>query len=456
MNFLLPIILLTGSLTLAMVGSRPVQQNKRFDKTFKTLMNMVLGGEIQRAMPLYMDAAKEAKAEGYSNYQIKFLSDLSNCQFALYHFRDAIQTMGVARTLAKKIDDRRYLAKIDSNMSSLLWQMGNLDEAANIAEEGVRYADALEPANQSLLYSHLGVILADQNHLDKAEAQFSRAIGLAQSIRNESAEAAAWDSLAKSRARAERYPDAETAVLKSLALRIRLDGENIANSWMVLGTVRAGRQDYGSAIRCLNEAESALAKARNTTPPWLVFMQRGEIRMREGEYAFALKDMREALAYAREWRVDVPPNDASRTSSEARLAELYQSLVEAGNQLYLQTHDPALVRETFEAAEENRASSLRALLPHENDWRKNLSSHYYELLLKLQSMQAAQMRSGEAAPSAALLKLRADLCRKSKLKRAALNLTATGALWIRLRACWTTSRFCSVLNWEIAFHGFGP
>ena len=105
----------------------------------------------------------------------------------------------------------------------------------------------------------------------------------------------------------------------------------------------------------------------------------------------------------------VVPNDANRTSSEETLAELYESLIEAGNRLYEESKDDSLIRETFDAAEENRAASLRALLPQHNDWRSKLPARYYSVLGKIKSVETAGLLRADGRNSAELTRLRSDL-----------------------------------------------
>jgi hypothetical protein len=62
---------------------------------------------------------------------------------------------------------------------------------------------------------------------------------------------------------------------------------------------------------------------------------------------------------------------------EGVLNETFSVLINAGNRVYLQTGDAELLKETFEAAEENRAESLEALLPSFSDWRASLSTIGY-------------------------------------------------------------------------------
>jgi len=398
---------LLGSLALGMTGCD--KKNDELDSTFNTLMQMVLAGEIEKAEPLYRNAADQAGTKNLPAYQVKFLSDLGNCQLALYQFKASLKTMEDARAIARKIRDDRNIAKIDSNISSLFLEMNNMEEAARAAEDGQASWDALETSKRALVVSQFAVIRAEQHRFDESEREFRHAVDLARQAKDSDVEALMWDKLAQARYQAKNYSGAKEAVQVSLGLRKRLNLGNIAYSYMILGMIRAGEKDLGSALDALNKSEHEVHKPHNLTAQWLVYMERGKVKIQAADYQSALDDLRKSLALAREWRVDVPPNDANRTSSETRLAELYQSLIEAGNRLYLKTHEPALIHETFEAVEENRAASLRALLPQESDWRKRLPTHYYELLYKSQMLQAQQLRRGESQTSAALSDLRSQL-----------------------------------------------
>jgi CHAT domain-containing protein len=62
-------------------------------------------------------------------------------------------------------------------------------------------------------------------------------------------------------------------------------------------------------------------------------------------------------------------------------------LVDAGNRLAVKTADTALLRETFDAAEQDRLWSLRALVPAPNDWRTRLPTTYWDLLARYQIVE---------------------------------------------------------------------
>jgi len=98
------------------------------------------------------------------------------------------------------------------------------------------------------------------------------------------------------------------------------------------------------------------------------------VRDAQGKLRAAVADFREALDLARRWRLEVIPSDAVRGQFGVNLQNLYSGFIQAAGRLYLATSQPALLRESFEAAEENRAASLRALVTESGDWQRGLPS----------------------------------------------------------------------------------
>jgi CHAT domain-containing protein len=98
--------------------------------------------------------------------------------------------------------------------------------------------------------------------------------------------------------------------------------------------------------------------------------------------------------------------------TEGWLELVHSALVEAGNRLYLQTRDPALIRETFEAAEENRASSLRAVLSRgRTPDPSGLPPGYWETLARLQRAEVQALRKQDAESQDTVAGVRAELVR---------------------------------------------
>ena len=109
-----------------------------------------------------------------------------------------------------------------------------------------------------------------------------------------------------------------------------------------------------------------------------MYRVRGEVRLRERRLPEAMDDLRIAVRLERAWRGSTPGAGAVRIGAEGLLAEVHGALIEAGNRLYLRNGGAALIRETFEAAEENRANSLRLLISGRRDKDENLPPAYWE------------------------------------------------------------------------------
>jgi CHAT domain-containing protein len=100
-----------------------------------------------------------------------------------------------------------------------------------------------------------------------------------------------------------------------------------------------------------------------------------------------MDDFRQAREVLAAMKADVVPADQDRVALEAGLSEMFDGLVEAGNRLAASSGDRSLLSETFEAAEQNRVWSLRALIPGANDWRTKLPDRYWETLSRYQNLE---------------------------------------------------------------------
>src|ERR1019366_493495 len=154
---------------------------------------------------------------------------------------------------------------------------------------------------------------------------------------------------------------AEAPLLEAYRVR-KLHRLALDSSYRNLGRLRLAQGDLASASALLDRAVELAARPQGPVPSWEVYHFRGRVRLAQGRLRDALEDLRTAVRLARAWRRSAPPYDDARTGAEGVLDQVYSALVEAGNRLYLETGDPALIRETFEAAEENRGGSLREIL----------------------------------------------------------------------------------------------
>src|SRR5262249_4327139 len=158
------------------------------------------------------------------------------------------------------------------------------------------------------------------------------------------------------------------------AYRIRqLHHLALDSSYRCLGRLRLEQGDLDAASALLDRAIEGRSAAGD------MYLYRGRVRTEQGRLQEAMADRRIARRLAREWRGSVLREDAARVGAEGELQAVHSALIAAGNRLYKKTGDRALIRETFEAAEENRASSLRAMLrAHEIALRNSFPPSYWE------------------------------------------------------------------------------
>ena len=329
------------------------------------------------------------------------------------------------------------LAGLNLNISTLYLQLANYPEARLAAEHGINYSagdNAVRPQDRLRLMIQLGNVDARQGDVAAEERLSSEAIDGAYSLGDMDAAAWAWNVLGYNYRRTGRLHDADHALTEALRLRrvFRLPGSEVP-AWG-LARVRADEGDLRSARTLIDSAVAALARRGNTNPAWNVYSDRGLIKLAAGDLEGAMEDLRTARRTALEWRVGVVPNDANRLSSESgskdALVKMYSAIVEAGNRLAT-THGSdfqALARETFDAMEENRAASLRALSPRANAWRQRLPPAYWEMLPRLQAAERRQLENNTRETVAVVTRVRASLNAMEAAAGSPVRIDGEGAL----------------------------
>jgi CHAT domain-containing protein len=373
-------------------------------------------GHYVEAISRYREAAVRAERAGDLVSARKFLNNLGACQLAIFQYREALNSLEHARFISEQSGNPQFLEDINLNISSLFLQLGDVESAAIAAERGMTYlARAPNPISRAKLLIQLATVRASQNDITAAESLFAQGIDAGYDARDPAAAALGLENLGSQYLAAGRVADADRVLTEAFRLSVSFKLPNLNCYWQ-LALVRANQGHLETAKVLIDNAVFALKQPGNITPTWHIYGARGRIRLLSADPAGALSDLRMARDVARSWRAGIVANDASRTAAESRLAELfYSSLVQAGNQLYTSTHDPALARETFEAVEENRAASLRALTAKGDAWRARLPGHYWELLSRLQDAETRVLRQGTAEARHGAARVRSELDRLEAL-----------------------------------------
>ncbi len=367
-------------------------------------------GRYIQANQIFSSVFQAAAAEHILDLAARAAGNSGSCQFALHQYRLALPAFLKARKLAVEAGDTSEAAILDSNISSLYTEIGDLDTAAGWMQgtlERLSGDDRRKYLAQILI--QLALIRVRQGRWDEGLASFRKATDEADRTGNVDLYTIAWNRLGVEYLNQGNLQAAESAFLEAFRVR-KFNRLPLESSYRNLGRLRLEQGDLESASHLLDRCLELSTSPGGAIPAWDVYHTRGRVRLAQGRLRESLQDLRIAVRLSRAWRWSAPPNDAGRLGTEEMLDQVYAALIEAGNRLYLETRDPALIRETFEAAEENRAASLRADAAA-SPGATGLSPAYWETLLRLQRAEVQALRSDSEAARQEAMSARADLAR---------------------------------------------
>ncbi len=309
------------------------------------------------------------------------------CSVATMQFRQARDDFSVARRTAESAGEMRPLIFTLNNIASLYIHMGEPEEAVRVAREALAGpAGQADPTMRAKLLCQLGKALADLNRFSEAGPAYREGIGGLLAQNDLEGAARAWGMFGNDSLKAERVDEAERALNESLRLE-RIAQLNASASVLCgLAAIRSRRGDPAGAEKLF---AAALAAPPGLTPAWTIYADRAQFRLHEGNIRGALADFRESRRIATRLRVDVVRADRDRVALEGGLSLVMQGLVDAGNRVARATGDLTVLQETFDAAEQDRLWSLRALVPSPDDWRTRLPERYWSLLAQYQFLERA-------------------------------------------------------------------
>jgi tetratricopeptide (TPR) repeat protein len=314
-------------------------------------------GHYHAAIRQFEAARALAREARVPRLAARALGNIGGCQFALHQYRPALQSFLEAHRQAEAVSDHSAAAIFDVNIASLYTEMGELDAAAEWIQSTIKRLNAKDRRSflpQILL--QLATLRARQDRMPEARQLFNEGIEGADRAADLNLYAIGWNRLGEEYLKRGELVRAEAPLLEAYRIR-KLNHLALDVSYRSLGRLRLEQGDLTSAAALLDRAVDVSTQAQGGIPTWDIYHYRGRVRMAQGRLRDAMVDLRIAVSLARDWRWNAPRDNASRIGTEGWLELVHSALVEAGNRLYLQTREPALIRETFEAAEENRASS---------------------------------------------------------------------------------------------------
>ncbi len=368
---------------------------------------LLRSGKYLQAQEVFQGVCGKVRELGDLKWAGRCFTFLGNCQYSLFRYRKALDTYLQARRYAESAVDWISVGALDVNISSLYLLMGDLDAAAH---EGERAVDESNrggfPDGMSRALIQLGVIRARQGRVDESAAEIGRAIEIAYREGNLATAAEAWDHLGEELLARNALVEADRALTEAYRLRKLHRLGKLDSSYYNLARLRLEQGAPESALHLLGAALDRRHRPDSLNSAWVLYHTLGRAHQALDRPADAFRDFRTALDLARNWRLEVLPADFTRVASEVQLDRIYSSFIDAGNRLYFATGRQDLARETFRAAEEDRAASLHALQALPKDWREALPMAYWDALSKLHSAEVRLLREDSEALRAEMRRLR--------------------------------------------------
>lgn len=353
--------------------------------------------EFNDAAALYEQGYRESLRRSDQAGALLFLTGLGGCRFALFQYRQALDTYLEARKLAASLKDRTSLAALSFNLASLYLTTNDVGSAVACLRDGLKAAPGQHAYYRPDLLVLRGMISSRRGDQQAALASFRDAVTAAANQDNSTLQAFAWDHLGNELLQENRLDEAERALEEAFRIRLLHHSPDLFLSYSTLAELKRREGDLRTARSLIEEAISRSLRERRSIPLYVSYHQRGEIRMAQGDLHGALDDFRKSLDLARRWRLELIPADSVRTGTDVGLNEIYCSFIDLGNRLYFESHDEALARETFAAEEESRAASLREKRAENAALQRRLPPEYWAKLNELRLAESP--REGIESPA---------------------------------------------------------
>jgi tetratricopeptide (TPR) repeat protein len=406
---ILTLVLLTVQVRSRGVSTPNIRPDREEPRELTDLLHrandLYRAGKYLAAIPIYQNGYAEAKRRGNLRSAVRFLNNLGSAHNQMFRYRDAIQAYLEARDLALAQRDRESLGALSVNLSSLYFQLGDIDAALESAKQGLELPRDTTTKFRAKLLIQIALIKRGQGDALRAVALLQNAIDASWAQADLASEAQAWNELGNTLLERGELPPAEHALLEAFRLRKLTRDDRIYYSYESLGKLRVRQGDLASAALLLDRAVDA-GRVASPSATWTAYYERGKVKLAQAHLEAAFDDFAAALECARRWRAEVLlPADAFRISTEVKLHDVYSAFIELGSRLYAQTGQKHFAEQTFAAAEESRAASLRALWAGPDLTRK-LPNEYWEALADLYRAEGALIKAGPAADTAAVRRLR--------------------------------------------------
>ena len=201
---------------------------------------------------------------------------MGGCRFALHQYQEALGAFLDARGLAEAAGSKQIAGALDFNISSLYFQLGQMDAAADAASRAMaRLSGGDRARHLPRLLIHLATLRAEQDRDAEALALFQQGIAAADRANDTEMYALGWNELGEVYLDRKELPTAEHALLEAYRIRKLNRLRSLESSYRNLGKLRLEQGDLDSASVLLDQAVERSQQPGGLLPNWQVYEARG-------------------------------------------------------------------------------------------------------------------------------------------------------------------------------------
>ncbi|MFN7993092.1 MAG: CHAT domain-containing tetratricopeptide repeat protein [Bryobacteraceae bacterium] len=367
-------------------------------------------GRYSDAAAVYESGYEIAKKRGELRSAVRFLNNLGSARYLLFQYHQTAKAYLEARNLAEHSGEWEAFGALSLNLASIYLDMGEIDAAAQSADQGMKYLSRAKADYKSKLLMLSALIRVRRRDFAAANRLLREALrsAAADPDSETATEAQCWNEIGNAYLKAGDIRSAERPLLQSFRIRKLTHDSRIFYTYENLGTVRMEDGDAESATRLFGRAIDA-ARLVNPALLWTEYYHRGEAEQKAGHRTEAFEDYADALNWLRRWRAEVLPADAFRVSSEVVPHDVVLKFTQLGSQLYWETGKLNSAEQAFLATEESRAAGLRTLQSTPDVAVTKLPVEYWETLSRLHMAETGLIRDETPASAIAVQTLRLKL-----------------------------------------------
>lgn len=388
-------------------GSREAPFGKKdpIESVINQLQGLASKGQWRESAGLAYGAAEQAKGKGRYREASRLYYAACRANYMIYEFGAALRSALSGRTAALSANALDLAAVNSFGLAQVYFSTKSYDLAEQAGRQMLHFAEKAVYRIPDM-WSLMGAILAKRGMIQESMTYYRLALAGADQAGDTLRASAALEQIGQRLIVEGRIDEAESYLVEAYRLR-RMHGPWFLGwSYSSLAKLRRAQGRYEEALRltglCLKEAPAGMRLDS-------VYFDRALDQISLGDKHRALEELRQAARLARRLRLHMPFGDALQMSFEGDLQNMYSLYVDTAVALHEETGDPRYAEEAFDAAQDNRAASLRARIEADDGWRRRLPPSYWDELTVLRKLELASFHTGGQAASQKLLDLRAKI-----------------------------------------------